>query len=173
MVESWTESMSARERVETIGTTLSEARSANWVATQAEVNWDTAKKHLDSLVESGTLIRTDDGRYVPDPTAAYFDRLRQLILENDKEELRGELEAIADRIDDWRTTYEVTSPEDLEETLAEDLPPDAVRERRQVLRRWENSVRSRELITTALRLYDDVQSLRDGVTEAVRLEGTG
>lgn len=173
MVESWTESTTARERVETIGTTLSQARSANWVATQAEVNWDTAKKHLDSLVESGTLVRTDDGKYVPDPTAAYFDRLRQLIVENDKEELRGELEAIAERIEGSRSTYEVATPEELEATLAADLPPEAVRERRQVLRRWENSVRSREMIETALRLYDDVQSLRDGVTAVVRLEGTG
>lgn len=173
MVESWSESTTARERVETIGTTLSQARSANWVATQAEVNWDTAKKHLDSLVESGTLVRTDDGTYVPDPTAAYFDRLRQLIVENDKEELRGELEAIAERIEDWRNTYDVNTPEELEATLASDLPPEAVRERRQALRRWENSVRSRDVIETALRLYDDVQSLRDGVTEVDRLEGTG
>lgn len=173
MVDPWTDSMTARERVETIATTLSQPRTANWVAGQADVEWDTAKRHLDDLVESGVLLVTDDGKYVPDPTRAYFDRLRELILTNDKEELRGELEAIADRIEEWKTTYEVTSPEELEATLADDLPPAEIRERRKALRRWENSLRSRGRIQTALRLYDDVQSLSDDVPGNVRIGSTG
>lgn len=173
MVESWTESMTARERVETIATTLSEPRTANWIAEQADVKWDTAKKHLEDLAESGVLLVTADDTYVPDPTRAYFDHLRELILENDREELRAELEAIADRIEDWKTTYEVSSPEALEETLADDLPAEEIRERRQALRRWENSVRSRDTIQTALHLYDDIQSLTDDVPANVRLEGAG
>lgn len=173
MVESWTESMTARERVETIATTLSDPRTANWIAEQADVKWDTAKKHLEDLAESGVLLVTVDDTYVPDPTRAYFDHLRELILENDREELRAELEAIADRIEDWKTTYEVSSTEELEETLADDLPADEIRERRQVLRRWENSVRSRDTIQTALHLYDDIQSLTDDAPTNVRLEGAG
>ncbi|MCG1003043.1 MULTISPECIES: hypothetical protein [Halobacterium] len=171
MVESWTESMTARERVETIATTLSEPRTANWIAEQADVKWDTAKKHLDNLAESGVLLVTEDDTYVPDPTRAYFDHLRELILTNDRAELRGELEAIADRIEDWKTTYEVDAPEDLEATLGDDLPADEIRERRQALRRWENSLRSRDTIQTALQLYDDIQSLTDDVPANVRLEG--
>lgn len=173
MVDPWTDSMTARERVETIATTLSRPRTANWVAEQADVEWDTAKRHLDDLVESGVLLVTDDEKYVPDPTRAYFDRLRELILTNDKEELRGELEAIADRIEAWKTTYDVTSPEELEATLADDLPPEEIRERRKALRRWENSLRSRGRIQTALRLYDDVRSLSDDVPGNVRIGSTG
>lgn len=173
MVESWTESMTARERVETIATTLSEPRTANWVADQADVKWDTAKKHLDDLADSGVLLVTADDRYVPDPTKAYFDQLRELILTNDREGLRAELEAIAERIEDWQATYGVDSPDELEATLADDLPADDVTERRQALRRWEQSVRSRETIRTALQLYDDVQSLTDDVPANVRLEGAG
>ncbi len=173
MVESWTESMTARERVETIATTLSEPRTANWIAEQADVKWDTAKKHLDNLAESGVLLVTEDDTYVPDPTRAYFDHLRELILTNDRAELRGELEAIADRIEDWKTTYEVDSPEDLEATLGDDLPADEIRARRQALRRWENSLRSRDTIQTALQLYDDIQSLTDDVPANIRLEGAG
>lgn len=173
MADSWTDSMTARERVETIATTLSEPRTANWVAEQAEVQWDTAKKHLDDLAESGELLITDDGKYVPDPTRAYFDHLRDLILTNDKEELRDELAAIADRIEEWKTTYDVSAPEDLEATLADDRSPEEIRERRQALRRWENGLRSRETIRTALRLYDDVQSLSDDVPGNVRVGSTG
>jgi hypothetical protein len=173
MVDSWTGSTTARERVETIATTLSEPRTTNWIADQAEVKWDTAKRHLDDLAESGTLLVTENSEYVPDPTQAYFDRLRELILRNNREELRGELEAIADRIEKWQTTDDVRSPGALEATLADDRPADEIRERRRVLRRWENGRRSRETIRTALQLYDDVESLTDDVPGKVRLEGTG
>jgi hypothetical protein len=173
MVESWTESTTARERVETIGTTLSEPRTVNWVAEQAEVSWDTARTHLDDLVDSGMLLRTDDERYVPDPTRAYFDHLRKLILTNERADLRAELEAIAERIETWQTTYEVDSPDELEASLADELSRDEIADRRRALRRWETAVRSRETIRTALRLYDDIRSLTDDVPAEVRLEGTG
>jgi DNA-binding transcriptional ArsR family regulator len=172
MVESWTDSMTARERVKTIATTLSEPRTANWIAEQADVTWDTAKKHLDDLADSGILLVTEDGTYVPDPTRAYFDRLRELILTNDRDTLRAELEAIAERIEDWKTTYDVDSPDALEATLADDLPAEDIADRRRVLRRWENSLRSRETIRTALHLYDEVQSLTDDIPADVRLEGS-
>jgi hypothetical protein len=173
MVDAWTDSTTARERVETIATTLSQPRTANWIADQAAVTWDTAKKHLDDLVESGALLVTSSDEYVPDPTRAYFDHLRELILTNDREELRGELEAIADRIEEWQTAYGVESPDELEATLADDHPPEEIRERRRALRRWENSRQSRDIIQTALHLYDDIESLTDGVPCNTRLEGTG
>ena len=172
MVEPWTESMTARERVVTIATTLDEPRTANWVADQAEVKWDTAKKHLDNLVEAGTLLVTDDDKYVPDPTKAYFDTLRELIHNNSREDLRGELEAIAERVDEWKTEYGVESLDELEATLAEDRNPEDVSDRRRVLRRWENSLRTRQTIQTALSLYDDVQSLTDDSSASV-IESTG
>lgn len=173
MVESWVESMTARDRVAAIATTLSEPRTTHWIADQADVTWDTANKHLDDLVESGELLVTSNDEYVPDPTRAYFDQLRELVLTNDKEALRGELEAIAERIEEWQTTYNVDSPAELESTLADELPPEEISARRQALRRWENSLRSRDTIETALRVYDDVQSLTDEIPDGVRLEGAG
>ena len=172
MVDHWTESMTARERVETIATTLEEPRTANWVAEQAEVKWDTAKKHLDDLVDAGTLLVTDDDRYVPDPTRAYFDTLRELILDNSRSDLRAELEAIAERVDEWKTEYDVESIDDLETSLADDREPEDVGDRRRVLRRWENSLRTRRTIQTALTLYDDVESLANQSKGSV-IEGTG
>jgi predicted ArsR family transcriptional regulator len=173
MVEEWTDSMTARERVETIATTLSEPRTANWVAEQADVKWDTAKRHLDDLVASGVLVETDGGEYVPDPTRAYFEELRELILANDREQLRAELEGIAERIDEWKATYDVDSLEELEATLAEDLSAEEVRERRRVLRRWETSQEDRQLVQAALALYEDVQSLAESVPGGSRVEGWG
>ena len=173
MVEPWTASTSARERVETIAETLSEPRTANWVAEQAEVEWDTANRHLEDLVDRGVLLKTDDGRYVPDPTRAYFDRLRELILTNERSELRAELQSIAERIQEWQSTYGVESVEELEASLADDRSPEEVRERRRAIRRWETSVESREAIRTALVLYDDVQSLTEGVSGTLGVDTAG
>jgi DNA-binding transcriptional ArsR family regulator len=168
MVDAWTDSTTARERVETIATTLSEPRTTNWVAEQAEVEWDTAKRHLESLADTGILTETAGGEYVPDPTRAYFDRLRDLILENERSELRAELEAIAERTDDWKQQYGVESPAELEATLADERPVDEISERRRALRRWEQSQRSRNLIRKALALYEDVRSLGDGTSESAQ-----
>ncbi len=173
MVESWTESTTARERVETIATTLSEPRTPNWVAEQAEVDWDTAKRHLEQLKETGVLVRTDENEYLPDPTRAYFDHLRDLILEHSKAELRAELEAIATRIEEWKDTYDVSSPAELETTLGTDLPGADVRERRQALRRWETSLDSRQRIQRALELYDEVTALTSDVPGPIQRETPG
>ncbi|WP_254863774.1 DUF7342 family protein [Halovivax gelatinilyticus] len=172
-MDEWTEVTTARERVETIATTLSQPRTANWVAEQAEVKWDTAKKYLDELVDGGELLVTDSGAYVPDPTRAYFDQLRELILTNDRESLRGELEAIAERIEGWKEEYSVESRSQLEQTLAEDLGPAEIRDRRRVLRRWETSVRTRDRITGALAIYDDVAALANDVPGSKTIGTTG
>jgi len=161
MVESWTETTSAKDRVETIATTLTEPRTANWVAEQAEVKWDTAEKYLTTLVERGELLQTDDGAYYPDPTHAYFRQLRTLLVENEKAELRDELEAIASEIDGWREEYDVDSPAELEATLGEDLAAEEVRTRREVLRHWEENQQYRSLFTQALSMYDDVMDRFD------------
>lgn len=160
MVDDWTETTTAHERVTTIAESMAEPRTPNWVAEQAEVKWDTAKKYLDKMVGRCTLLVTDDGRYYPDPARAYFDRVRELILENDKDELRGELEAIASEIEGWESEFGVDSLEELEASLGEEsLPADEVQDRRRVARQWEENQQYRTLFTTALRLYDDVMSL--------------
>lgn len=127
-------------------------------------------RHLGDLVDRGVLLKTDDGRYVPDPTRAYFDRLRELILTNERLELRDELQSIAERIEEWQATYDVESVEEVEATLADDRSPEEVRERRRAIRRWETSVESQEAIRTALMLYDDVQSLTEGVSETLGID---
>ena len=175
MVDSWTETMTARERVTTIAETLSEPRNPNWVAEQADVKWDTAKKYLEEMADQGTLLKTEDERYYPDPARAYFDHIRELIVENDKDELRGELEIIATEIEDWQTEYDVESLDELEDSLGdESLSASEVRERRRVARQWEENKQYRDLFTTALSLYDEVMSLFTPHSKpSDAIEGTG
>lgn len=160
-MESWTETTTARERIETIATTLTEPRSVNWIKEQAEVgSWETTKSHLEHLVETGQLRTIDlDGepRYEPDPMRAYLDEIQRLVVEHTKVELRDELAAIADEIGGWKTDYDVDSRSELEATLGDpELTPDQRRERRKVVRYWEENLQYRQLLSHALHLYDDL-----------------
>lgn len=161
MVDRWTEVTTERERVESIARTLTEPQSAEWVADRAEVELETAKEHLEILTEYGVLLITDNGEYIPDPTWLYFEQLRELIISNSKAELRSELEAIEDAINGWETRYNVESRDGLEASFSDDLDPEEIRERKWVIRHWGSTLNSREMIQTALMLYDEVRSLAE------------
>lgn len=50
-VQSWTESMSARERIRAVAETLREPRSVNWISEQADAAWITTNEELQALVD--------------------------------------------------------------------------------------------------------------------------
>ena len=98
----WKDDLSPRERVRQIVETVTDPVSANWVAEQADVGWQTAKDELDQLAERGDLRRVDQGddvRYVPDFTRLYTERIRELALSFSREELREEIVQDIDQMD--------------------------------------------------------------------------
>jgi len=164
-VQSWTESMSAHDRIRAVAETLREPRSVNWISEQADAAWSTSNKELQDLVDQGQLRRVEAGettRYQPDYTRLLFEEIRTLIEENTREELRNELAAITEEIEEWQATYDVETWEDLEQSLADgDLASAEVRDRRDVITRWEENLDDRRLIKHALALYSDVEAARD------------
>ncbi|WP_222914268.1 hypothetical protein [Natrinema sp. SYSU A 869] len=168
-VQSWTESMSARERIRSVTETLREPRSINWISDQADAAWSTTNEELQALVEQGQLRRVEAGEttlYQPDYTRLLFDEIRTLIEENTREELRNELAAITDEIEEWQETYDVETWEDLEQSLADsDLSSVDLRERRDVIAFWRENEEDRRLIKHALGLYSDVESAREQMTD--------
>ncbi|MFB9823702.1 DUF7342 family protein [Halobaculum roseum] len=113
-VQSWTESMSARDRIRAVAETLRELRSVNWISEQADAAWSTTNEELQDLVDQGQLRRVDAGettRYQPDYTRLLFEEIRTLIEENTREELRNELAAITQETEEWRSTYDVVRAE--------------------------------------------------------------
>lgn len=164
-VQSWTESMSARERIRAIATTLREPRSINWISEQADASWDTTKSELEVLDQRGEVRCVEGGDstlYQPDYTRLLFDEIRRLIEENTREELRDGLDSIADKIGSWQESYDVESWEDLEQSLADDsLSAEERRERRDVVTHWRESEDSRDIITHALSLYSAVESVQE------------
>jgi len=164
-VQSWTESMSARERIRAVAETLCEPRSINWISEQADAAWSTTNEELRDLVDQGQLRRVEAGettRYQPDYTRLLFEEIRTLIEENPREELRNELAAITEEIEEWQATYDVETWEELEQSLANTgLTSDELHERRDVITRWEENLEDRRLIKHALALYSDVEAARE------------
>ncbi|MCL9814965.1 DUF7342 family protein [Natranaeroarchaeum aerophilus] len=169
-VQSWTESMSARDRIRAVAETLREPRSVNWISEQADAAWSTTNEELQDLVDQGQLRRVETGettRYQPDYTRLLFEEIRTLIEENTREELRNELVAITEEIEEWQATYDVETWEELEQSLADgDLVSDELHERRDASTRWEENLEDRRLIKHALALYSDVEAARDQMIDA-------
>ncbi len=81
-VQSWTESMSARDRIRAVVETLREPRSVNWISEQADAAWSTTNEELKALVDQSQLRRVEAGettRYQPDYTRLLFEEIRTLI----------------------------------------------------------------------------------------------
>ena len=88
-VRSWTESMSARERIRAVAETLREPRSVNWISNQADTAWSTTNEELHALVEQGRVRRVgvgDTTLYEPDYTRLLFDEMTELSFANDCEQ---------------------------------------------------------------------------------------
>ncbi len=168
-VQSWTESMSARDRIRAVAESLREPRSVNWISEQADAAWSTTNEELQDLVDQGQLRRVEAGettRYQPDYTRLLFEEIRTLIEENTREELRSELAAITEEIEEWQATYDVETWEDLEQSLADgDLASAELRERRDVIAFWRENEEDRRLIKHALELYSDVEAAREQMTD--------
>ncbi len=163
--QSWTESMSARDRIRVVAQTLRELRSVNWISEQADAAWSTTNEELQALADRGQLRRVEAGettRYQPDYTRLLFEEIRTLIEENTPEELRNELAAITEEIEEWQTTYDVETWEELEQSLADrSLSSDELHERRDVITRWAENLEDRRLIKHAVALYSDVEAARE------------
>jgi hypothetical protein len=157
--------MNARDRIRAVAETLREPRSVNWISEQADAAWSTTNKELQAFVEQGQLRCVESGettRYQPDYTRLLFEEIRTLIEENTREELRSELAAITEEIEEWQATYDVETWEGLEQSLADgDLASAELRERRDVISRWEEHLEDRRLMKHALALYSDVEAARE------------
>lgn len=166
-LESWTEGLTARERVREIATALTRPRSVEWVREEAGISsWQTAKDELEMLAEFGQVQTVDiDGntKYAPNYQLRYFNEITELINDHTREELREQIADVQATIDEWKADFDVESRSDLESTLTEaDLSSEDIRERNRILRQWERYEDNKRLLRHALELYDDARSLHPG-----------
>lgn len=153
--DEWAERLSAAERVRAVAETVSEPRTANWIAEEAEVAHGTATKYLEQLVEDGRLVAEtagDQTSYRPDPVGQYLVEMRELYEQHGPDELAASLEGMNDEIRGWREEYGVESPNELRASIGD--ADETGGERRRIAREWERLAYRRRLVEDALRLHD-------------------
>ena len=136
----WTEQMSAFDRVYSVAISVSGPTSVVDVAAEADVAETTARTHLERLVEMTVLLKCDEKiptTYEPDPLYTRIQTLRDLLADHDYDNLLNLQANLEDRVDAWRTEYDVNSPEGLREQIVESTNSTTKCEMRQAANDWE------------------------------------
>lgn len=155
--QTWTEDLSAAERVEAVALAVSEPRTPNWIAAEAEVAHETAAKYLSRLADDGKLtadLRGQQTTYRPDPIDQYLTEMRELYDDYSPDELARSLEDITEQVHTWQSKYDVETANELRASLGSTEDSGDEGKPRLVAREWDHLVTRRRLIEDALRLHD-------------------
>jgi hypothetical protein len=168
--ESWTESMSGRERVRHVVELLDEPTPVQEIADRAEVSRATADDELQRLQSDDWVTEmTVDGAkaYDLNPVRMLFDEVTDLIDAHSRDELERQLAELKEEQEALAAEYDVSSLEEFREQLADDdLSAADVRERRNVIATWEAVNTELGLVKHALHLYGDVVELSSPGTDS-------
>lgn len=158
MSDTWVENTSAFDRVKSVVLTLSEPRTAGWIAEESHVSENTARSHLTRLADLGVLSTTstpDGTGYVPDPIYTRSRDLRELVDANSEEELAEAAVDLQGQLDEFRDRYDVDTPSALRASVAgEDVDAATARTRLSDASDWEYARFRLSLIREALEHYD-------------------
>lgn len=152
------------DRIRAVAMTVREPKNAGEIADAAGVARNTAEKYLTQLVDADKLTTIQRGRetcYYPDPVTQYFDQIRDLVDDHEKDELTAELGAIRDDIDEWKDAYGVASADELRTTVGDDVPAAERRQRRHDADDWDYYEHRATLIKQAIQLYDTIEATRE------------
>jgi predicted transcriptional regulator len=147
------------DRVRMVARQLSEPRTANWIATEADWSHGPTRRVLERLVDDGVLRRDERGTH----TTYYPDYRQQAMQEATQlrdsarsvEELTDRLAELQAQIRAWTDEFDVESPNQLRATLAdEELSAEEAARRREIAREWEHLRRRVRIAGFAIREWD-------------------
>jgi len=168
--ESWTESMSGRERVRHVVELLDEPMPVQEIADRAKVSRATADDELQRLQSDDWVTETTvDGTkaYDLNPVRMLFDEVTDLIERHSRDELEDQLTELTEDQEELATEYNASSLDEFREQLVdEELSAEEIRERRNVIATWEAINTELGLVKHALQLYDDVTELSSPRTDS-------
>ena len=151
----WTDQPAA-DRVQWVAESLSEPRTAHWVADEADVSPATARKYLEKLADERQLKRLENGErtlYSPDHVTQYLEEVREVYEDHSADELAQSLDEIRTQIEAWKATYDVSTPNALRATIATVDQVEA-EQRRDIAIEWDHVETRLDIIEDALKLYD-------------------
>jgi hypothetical protein len=138
-IDAWTERTSAFDRVRSVAGSVTKPRPVSYIATEAHVAENTARDHLERLVDMNVLLKGDaEGTavYEPDPLHTRLQTLRDLLDEYDHDDLLRLQAELQEQVEAWREEYGVESPETLRERAAGVDGATETREVRQTANDW-------------------------------------
>ncbi|WP_136716543.1 DUF7342 family protein [Halorientalis salina] len=139
-VDAWKEQTSAFDRVRSVASTVSQPRPASSIAAEAHVAENTARDHLERLVDMNVLLADDHegtAMYAPDPLHTRLQTLRDLLDTHDHDGLVRLKADLQEQIETWRDQYGVESPSQLRERAAETDAATETREVQEAANDWE------------------------------------
>ncbi|WP_119820057.1 DUF7342 family protein [Halalkaliarchaeum desulfuricum] len=139
-VAAWKEETSAFDRVQSVASTVARPRPASYIAEQAHVAENTARDHLERLVDLNILLKSDEKgttHYSPDPLHTRIQTLRDLLDQHDRNGLIQLKADLQEQIEEWRDEYGVDSPAALRDRAAETDTAADTRDIKQTARDWE------------------------------------
>ena len=160
-VETWREHTTAFDRVQSVSTTVSKPRPASHIADEAHVAENTARNHLERLVDLSVLLKTErnDGTlYSPDPLHVRIRTVRDLLEEHDRDGLIDLKIELQSRIEDWETDYSVDAPDDLRSRAAETDTASRTRELKRTAGDWELACYRLSVLEDAIENYETYTS---------------
>ena len=147
------------DRVRMTARQLTEPRTANWIASEADWSHEPTTRVLERLVDDGILHCDESGTH----TTYYPDYRRQAMQEamrlrdsgHTVEELTDRLEDMKTQIRDWEDEFGVDSPNQLRGTLADgSLSADEEDRRREIAREWDHLRRRIGIVGFVVREWD-------------------
>lgn len=156
--ERWIEETSAFDRVQSVAFALQQPLTAGQIAERAHVSEQTARGHLQRLVEMDVLLGDgDEGptTYYPDPGYMRYREVRNLARDHDRDELAEIVATLKGDVESWESEYGVESPEELRVSITDaDVSKAEVQERKRVAEDWEFTEHRIGLLRDALGQYD-------------------
>jgi len=155
-VEAWKAQTTAFDRVRSVAASASGPKTVAEIADDAAVAENTARDHLDRLVEMNVLLRGEYGgatTYEPDPIYARAGSIRELLDEHDHDALVQLKAELQERVTEWRGEYEVDSPAALREHAADTENAETTRRMRADANDWELVAHRLGIVEEAIRNY--------------------
>ena len=156
-LEAWIEHTSAFDRVQSIARSVSEPKPVSYIAEEAHVAENTARNHLERLVELNVLLKSKLGGtalYSPDPLHVRLQALRDLLDEHDRDgliELKADLQV---EIEELSEEYGVDSANALRKLAAESESAAETSEIRKAASDWELLLYRLSIVEDAIRDYE-------------------
>lgn len=164
MSETWIKQTTAFDRVKSVALTLSEPRTAAWIADEAHVSENTARSHLVRLADLGVLATTTTEHgtgYSPDAIYTRSQDIRELIQENTEDQLAARAVELQEELTSYVNRYDAESPAALRTSIAAaELSPDDARDRLEAASNWDYAQYQLSVVRDALEHYDTYSSSR-------------